>query len=58
MANPKIDNVSLLDGKVQIQYTGILKSADEVTGPYTPVANASSPYSVTPDGAKKFYVAQ
>ena len=58
VANPKIDNVSLQDGKVRIQYTGTLKSADQVTGPYTPVADATSPYSVTPDGAKKFYVAQ
>jgi len=34
---------------------GILQSADTVTGPYTDVAGASSPYTVAASAAKKFY---
>ena len=42
-------------GKVSITWTaGKLQSADSITGPWTDVANAASPLSVTPAGAK-FY---
>lgn len=34
---------------------GSLQSADTVSGPYTPVAGAFSPYTATPTSAKKFY---
>ena len=41
-----------------ITYTGTLESADSVTGPWTPVAGAVSPYAVTITGAAKFYRVQ
>ena len=34
---------------------GTLESAASITGPFTPVANATSPVTVTPEGAAKFY---
>jgi len=53
-----ISGVSLQDGKVVIEFTGTLKSADSVTGPYNAVAGASSPYSVAPAKAAEFYIAE
>ena len=38
-----------------ITYTGTLSSADTVSGTFAPVTAASSPYSVTPDAAQKYY---
>lgn len=47
--------ISFKDGRVEITYaSGLLQSADLVEGPYTDVVGATSPYSVTPEGAK-FY---
>ena len=34
---------------------GTLQQADEVSGPYTDMSGATSPYAITPTGAKKFY---
>ena len=34
---------------------GTLQQADEVTGPYTDVPSATSPFTITPTEAKKFY---
>lgn len=42
-------------GNVVLTYTGSLQSADNVKGPYTAVAGATSPFTVTPAGAGKFY---
>jgi hypothetical protein len=53
-----ISGVSLQNGNVVIEYTGTLKSADSVTGPYNNVAGASSPYSVAPTKAAEFYIAE
>jgi hypothetical protein len=53
-----ISSVALSDGSVVIEYTGTLKSATSVTGPYSPVAGASSPYSVAPTQAAEFYIAE
>ncbi|GEM_PF-1305068 len=53
-----ISSVALTDGNVVIEYTGTLKSADSVTGPYSDVAGASSPYSVEPTKAAEFYIAE
>ena len=39
------------------QYTGTLKSATSVTGPYSDVAGASSPYR-GPNKAAEFYIAE
>ena len=49
---------SVADGSVVIEYTGTLKSATSVTGPYSDVAGASSPYSVAPTKAAEFYIAK
>ena len=53
-----ISSVALADGSVVIEYSGTLKSADSVTGPYSAVAGASSPYSVSPTKAAEFYIAE
>ena len=53
-----IAGVSLQDGQVVIEYSGTLKSADAVTGPYNAVGGASSPYSVAPTKAAEFYIAE
>ena len=53
-----ISSVGLQDGNVVIEYTGTLKSADSVTGPYNAVDGASSPYSVAPTKAAEFYIAE
>jgi hypothetical protein len=43
----------------QVEYVGILLSSDMVTGPYTPVAGATSPYPLnTAAAAAQFYRAQ
>jgi hypothetical protein len=49
------------DGSLTLTYTGTLSSADIVTGPFTPVAGASSPFNITPRTSGKqatFYVAR
>ncbi len=38
-----------------IKYTGTLLSSPKVTGPYTPVTSATSPYTVTASEAQNFY---
>jgi hypothetical protein len=53
-----VSRIGLAGGKVTIEYTGTLKSAATVTGPYAPVANASSPYSVDPNGTQQFFLAE
>jgi hypothetical protein len=53
-----ISSVALSGGNVVIEYTGTLKSASSVTGPYSAVAGASSPYSVSPTKAAEFYIAE
>jgi hypothetical protein len=46
----------LVAGQAQLVWSGgLLQAADQVSGPYTDVANANSPYSVAPAAAKKFY---
>jgi hypothetical protein len=47
------------DGKnLVIEYTGTLKSAATVTGDYTTVDGASSPFSVTPENSQAFFIAE
>ncbi len=43
---------------LKVTYTGTLQSADTVTGPFTDVTGATSPYAVTPSGAMKFFRAR
>ena len=43
-------------GKFQLTWAnGTLQSAPAINGPYTDVAGAASPYTVTPGGANKFF---
>ena len=42
-------------GNIVLTYVGTLLGADNVEGPYEPVAGASSPLTVTPDQASRFY---
>ncbi len=43
---------------VHIEYNGTLKSAATVNGPFVEVEGASSPFSVTPDQEKMFYIVE
>ena len=43
---------------LSVTFTGTLQSSDSVTGPWTDVANATSPLAVTPAGGQKFYRAK
>ena len=43
---------------ISITFTGTLQSADTLNGPWTDVGNASSPLSISPSGAQKFYRAK
>ncbi|MBI2948022.1 MAG: DNRLRE domain-containing protein [Verrucomicrobia bacterium] len=40
---------------LNVTFTGTLQSADSVTGPWTDVANAKSPFTATVSGGAKFY---
>src|SRR5207249_3438966 len=40
---------------LSITFTGTLQSADDVTGPFTDVAGATSPFAITPNANHKFY---
>ncbi len=53
-----ISSVALSEGNVVIEYSGTLKSADVVTGPYSAVDGASSPYSVPAAKAAEFFIAE
>jgi hypothetical protein len=53
-----IESVALSNGKVVINFTGTLKAAGTIAGPYTAVENAVSPYSATPNETQKFFIAQ
>lgn len=58
-APPQVLSLSIARaaGGLTITFTGTLQSADEVTGPWTDVAG-SSPLTVTPSAAMKFYRAK
>lgn len=57
---PTISAVANADGSLTLTYSGTLISADSVNGTYTPVAGASSPFTVTPAAAAgvRFYRSQ
>jgi hypothetical protein len=55
-SQPEIESIALQGASVVITYaTGTLESAAEVTGPYTEVAGATSPYSAAPSDSQRFY---
>ncbi len=53
-----IQSVALSDGNLVIEFTGTLKSSASVTGPYEDVAGATSPFTVAPDQAAAFFIAE
>lgn len=54
---PEVPTVSLTrtEAGLVITFTGILQSAASITGPWTNVANATSPLTVSPTAAQMFY---
>jgi hypothetical protein len=52
-----ISSFSVDGGNLVIEYTGTLKSAGSVTGPYSAVDGASSPATISADGDAQFYIA-
>ena len=58
VASGGVSSVALTDGNVVIEFSGTLKSAASVTGPYSAVDGATSPYSVAPSKAAEFYIAE
>ena len=54
----QVNSIRIADGNVVIEFEGNLKSSASVTGPFAPVAGASSPYSVAPDQSAQFYIAE
>jgi len=56
-AAPKPAGVSIARSAngVSITYTGTLQSADSVSGPWTDVAGATSPYGTAASGAQKYF---
>jgi len=54
----QVNSIALSDGSVVIEFEGGLKSSATVTGPFAPVAGATSPYSVAPDQSARFYIAE
>ncbi len=53
-----VSDITVESGMVVITYTGTLKSAASVEGPYTEVAGAASPYTVEPSESQRFYIAE
>lgn len=53
-----IKTFSFADGVLTIEYEGTLKSAPTVTGPWTPVAGATSPYQTGTSEAARFFLAE
>jgi hypothetical protein len=54
---PVIESIELVDGQVVITWQGgeTLQGANAVTGPWTDIAGATSPYSEAPEGDYTFY---
>ena len=58
VVGPAEISISATDGNITISFSGTLESADSVNGPWTPVANATSPMSIQTDSNQKFYRAR
>ena len=54
-AGGKITFAKDASGKLVLTYDGTLQSADTITGTWTDVAGATSPYATAPSGAMKFF---
>jgi hypothetical protein len=47
--------MSSAGGAITITFTGGLEAADSITGPWSDVTGATSPYTVNTSGTMKFY---
>ena len=54
-AAPPTVSMSQAGSEIHIEFTGTLESAMDVTGPFSSVAGASSPFVVSPDEPVRFY---
>jgi hypothetical protein len=58
-AQPPAISVARQAGAIQLTYSvGVLYQATNLTGPYTPVSGATSPYTIPPTGKQKFFLLQ
>jgi hypothetical protein len=48
-------SVAAQAGRVVINYVGALLSSTNVSGPYMPVSNATTPYIIPATNAQQFY---
>jgi hypothetical protein len=49
-------SIQFSGGQLQLAWPrGVLQEADNVSGPYTDVTNATSPYTITPTASRKFF---
>lgn len=46
------------DGTIEIEFEGRLESADSVSGPYSEIIGATSPFTIDISGFQKFYMAR
>jgi hypothetical protein len=53
----RIERIELSAGQVRITYRGTLLWAEDVSGPYSVVVGAKSPYAVSPSGNQRFFKA-
>jgi hypothetical protein len=51
----RIQSITRSGGNLVITYTGTLKSASSISGPFTAVSGATSPATVTPSEGFRFY---
>jgi hypothetical protein len=57
VTHPPVINVIRQAAAIQLTYSaGVLYQATNITGPYTPVSGAVSPYSIPTTGAQKFFL--
>jgi hypothetical protein len=57
VVGPTIDSITLQNGNIVVQWTGAatLEAAPAVTGPWGPVAGATSPYQATASQGMQFF---
>lgn len=57
---PPVVAIRTVGNSVQLEFTGVLEAADEVSGAYSPVDGAASPLRIEPGqlGTRKFYRAR
>jgi hypothetical protein len=54
-ATPASVSISRANGVIRVEFTGTLQSSSEVSGPYSTVAGAVSPYELSADDPQRFF---